>query len=232
MNRGRITAVLFVIIFLLVMALSVNLLMDLQDSKKEAEDFREQTQVQETPETAPETPAAQTPQPTPEATPEPAPVPTADPYYDETPAPLPSLVPIPTPAPAVEGDYIDSGVFKSETGVPLDLRAEWQAEVLDENRILVTVDVILESYQIHVTQATRSVNVSVGESYTSADSPSIDWDNNAKLETLLATTAHTLDLPVGYSADFPLQVEYYFGGVYSKVELPVIECGGTITISR
>ena len=225
MNKGRITALLFVIVFLLVLAFSVNLLLDLQSSKKEAELRHEQSSAQPTATPAPETPA-----PTPEPTATPAPTP--DPYYAETPAPLPSLVPIPTSAPVLEGDYIDSGVFKSETGVPLDVRAEWEAEVLDENRVLVTVNVYLDSYQIHVTEASRSVNVSVGESYTSADSPSIDWDNNAKLETLLATTAHTLTVPVGCRMDFPLQVEYHFGGVYSKVELPVIECGGTITISR
>lgn len=231
MNKGRIAAVLFVIVFLLVLAFSVNLLMDLQSSKKEAEAQHHQTVSQQTAEPPAPTPIPETPA---QATPEPTetPVPTADPYYAETPAPLPSLVPIPTLAPVVEGDPLDSGVFRSETGVPLDVRAEWEAEVLDENRVLVTVNVYLESYQIHVTAADNSVNVSVGESYTRANSPSIDWDNNVKLETLLATTAHTLTLPVGFSADFPLQVEYHFGGVYSKVELPVIECGGTITISR
>ena len=230
MRNGRIVAVLFVIVFLLVLALSVNLLMDLQDSKKEAAQQQSQAVTQQTAETPAPTPIPETPAPTPEPTAMPAP--TADPYYDETPAPLPSLVPIPTPAPVTEGDYISSGSFKSETGVPLDLRAEWEAEVLDESRVLVTVNVYLDSYQLHIKEASRSVNVSVGESYATADSPSVDWDNSAKLETLLATTAHTLTLPVGSGADFPLQVEYYFGGVYSEVELPVIECGGTITINR
>ena len=231
MNKGRIVAVLFVIVFLLVLAFSVNLLMDLQSSKKEAEALHNQTVSQQPTETPAPTPVPETPAP---ATPEPTatPVPTPDPFYDETPAPLPSLVPIPTPAPQLQGDIIDSGSFKSETGVPLDVRADWEAEVLDDNRVLVTVNVILESYQIHVTEANNSVNVSVGDSYTSAGSPSIDWDNSAKLETTLATTAHTLDLPLGTTAEFPVQVEYYFGGVYSKMELPVIECGGTIRLSR
>ena len=230
MNKGRFVAVLFVIVFLLVLALSVNLLMDLQNSKKEAEALHSQSVSLPAAETPAPTPVPDTPAPTPEPTA--TPVPTTDPFYAETAAPLPSLVPIPTPTPAVAGDIVASGVFTSETGVPLDLRAEWEAEVLDNDRVLVTVNVYLDSYQLHIKEASRSVNVSVGESYATADSPSVDWDNSAKLETLLATTAHTLTLPVGSGADFPLQVEYYFGGVYSEVELPVIECGGTITINR
>ena len=43
---------------------------------------------------------------------------------------------------------------------------------------------------------------------------------------------HTLSLPAGSSDSFPVAVQYQFGGTYSKVELPVIECGGTIELSR
>ena len=39
-------------------------------------------------------------------------------------------------------------------------------------------------------------------------------------------------IPSGSSASFPLAAQYQFGGTYSKVELPVIECGGTIELSR
>ena len=42
----------------------------------------------------------------------------------------------------------------------------------------------------------------------------------------------TVSLPSGSSASFPLAAQYQFGGTYSKVELPVIECGGTIELSR
>ena len=41
-----------------------------------------------------------------------------------------------------------------------------------------------------------------------------------------------MDLSDGQSASFPVQVEYYFGGTYMKKELPVIECGGSITLER
>ena len=67
---------------------------------------------------------------------------------------------------------------------------------------------------------------------TPQPTPAIKWENNTKLETLLASTVHTLSLPSGSSASFPLAAQYQFGGTYSKVDLPVIECGGTIELSR
>lgn len=135
--------------------------------------------------------------------------------------------------PAVpQGEVIDNGSFVSETGTPLNLRAEWTATVLDDQYVKVTVNVYLDSYQIEVRELYDAVNVSVGDQYASANSPAIKWENNTKLSTLLASTEHTLYLPAGSGDSFPVAVQYQFGGTYSKVELPVIECGGTIYLNR
>ena len=53
-----------------------------------------------------------------------------------------------------------------------------------------------------------------------------------QIDTLMATTEHMLYLPQGSSDSFPVAVEYHFGGTYSKKELPVIECGGSIQLAR
>lgn len=237
MSKGRIKAVLFIIVFLLVIAVAVNLLMDMQSEKKaEATPTNDPYANTVTPSVDMQ-PALETPQPTPAivlsvaptATPTPAaPVPTASP----TPTPVPTATPEPVQPVIPQGEVIGSGSFTSDTGTPLNLRADWTATVLDSERVEVTVNVYLVSYQIEVRELYNAVNVSVGDQYASADSPAIKWENNTRLETLLASTVHTLSLPSGSSASFPLAAQYQFGGTYSKVELPVIECGGTIELSR
>ena len=209
MNNGRIKAVLFLVVFLLVMAVAVNLLLDMDRERREVVHLPVDTPAAtETPARTPapaETPApVQTPAPTPVPTPAPTPVPTPDPYLN-APSPTPEATPVPVPV----GQELGSGRFTSETGVGMNVRAEWKANVLDESRVQVTVQVYLDSYSLQITEARNSLNVSVGDSYKTADTPTVNLEDNAKHETLLAVTEHTVDLSDGQSASFPVQVEYY-----------------------
>ena len=90
----------------------------------------------------------------------------------------------------------------------------------------------LDSYSLHLIQVNNCVNVSVGESYVTANAPAVDIDDNGAHQTLLATTEHVVNLADGESRSFPVQVEYQFGGTYQQQELPVIECGGAIELKR
>ena len=130
------------------------------------------------------------------------------------------------------GQIIGSGSFRSETGVPMNIRADWVAVVEEAERVKVTVQVYLESYQINLIAVDRAVNVSVGDAYVTTGAPAVEWDQNVQIDTLMATTEHMLYLPQGSVDSFPLAVEYHFGGTYSKKELPVIECGGSIMLGR
>ena len=230
MSKGRIKAVLFIIVFLLVIAVAVNLLMDMQSEKKaEATPTNDPYANTVTPSVDMQ-PALETPQPTPAIVPSVAP--TATPTATPTPTPIPTATTEPVQPVIPQGEVIGSGSFTSDTGTPLNIRADWTATVLDSENVEVTVNVYLISYQIEVRELYDAVNVSVGDQYASANSPAIKWENNTRLESLLASTVHTLRLPSGSSASFPLAAQYQFGGTYSKVELPVIECGGTIELSR
>lgn len=237
MSKGRIKAVLFIIVFLLVIAVAVNLLLDMQSERKaDAAPTNDPYANTVTPSIETQ-PALETPQPTPAIAPSTAPTATPVPATQvPTQAPTPTPIPTATPEPVQpvipQGEVIGSGSFTSDTGTPLNLRADWTATVLDAERVEVTVNVYLVSYQIEVRELYNAVNVSVGDQYASENSPAIKWENNTKLETLLASTVHTLSLPSGSSASFPLAAQYQFGGTYSKVDLPVIECGGTIELSR
>ena len=125
-----------------------------------------------------------------------------------------------------------SGSFSSETGVPINIRANWTATVLDSERVQVKVEVILDSYALHIAESYGALNVSVGDQYASSSTPAVDYDGNEQLSTVLGSTTHTLNLAQGQSSSFTVAVEYHFGGTYSDQELPVIECGGSIQLSR
>ena len=214
MARGKIKAVLFIIVFVLAVAIGCNALIDLSENK------------------APEVtadPFLTSPSPDPGQSGS-LPLETAAPTA--TPIPVQTAAPTVAPTPAPVGQVLDSGSVRSQTGLPIDVRADWVATVLDSDRVQVQVTVVLESYALQLAESYKSVNVSVGDQYASCNSPAVDYDGSAKLETVLGTTTHTLYLAQGTSDVFPLAVEYHFGGTYSGEELPVIECGGSIVLSR
>ena len=232
MARGKIKAVLFIIVFVLAVAIGCNALIDLSENKA-PEVTADPFLTTPSPDAGqsgslPLETAVPTATPIPVQTPAPTPAPTAAP----TPVPVPTATPAPTPTLAPVGQVLDSGSVRSQTGLPIDIRADWVATVLDSDRVQVQVTVVLESYALQIAESYKSVNVSVGDQYASCNSPAVDYDGSAKLETVLGPTSHTLYLAQGTSDVFPLAVEYHFGGTYSGEELPVIECGGSITLSR
>lgn len=234
MSKGKIKTVLFLIVFLLILAVACNLLMDLTQEK---EDEKHGALPSATVDPFASVPSPDTPISTiapvetaPQATL--APIPTAVPTPVPTIAPTPTPTPVPTPVPVPADTVIGSGSFKSETGVPIDIRADWTASTVDENTVKVTVEVNLISYSLHINEGYHTLNVSIGEDYRSANTPAVEHDDNTQITTRLAATEHYVTLAPGQSATVPVAVEYHFGGVYSEQELPVIECGGSITLSR
>ena len=232
MDKRRIKAVIFILLFLLVMAVAVNLLLDMEKDKREVVHLPSESAAPAPTETPAPTEVPATPAPTP--VPTPTPEPTRDPYIDTPATPVPTLQPLPTPTgtPTPEGEELGTGTFRSETGVGLNVRAEWTANVMDAKHVKVTVQIWLDSYSLHLIQVNNCVNVSVGESYVTANAPAVDIDDNSAHQTLLATTEHVVNLADGESRSFPVQVEYQFGGTYQQQELPVIECGGAIELER
>lgn len=227
MRKGRIKALLFIVIFLLVMATAITLLLDMESERREVEQLGYDPYAATPTPTAPPV-VTQAPvstiMPTPyQPTPAPTPVPT----------PTPAPTPVPTPTPVPFGQTIGSGVFESTTGVPLNIHAVWTAKTLDENRVCVRVEVSLVSYSLQIIAAHNAVNVSVGDSYQSSDTPDVNLDDNAALHTTpIAVTDHIIELPAGQSHSFPVQIQYLFRGVYFNQEIDTIECGGSIQLSR
>ena len=227
MRKGKIKAIIFIIVFLLVMATAITLLLDMEKERREVENLGyDPYRATPVPTIAP------TVTPMPVSTIMPTPVPPT-PVPTPTPTPRPTATPAPTPTPVPVGQVIGSGLFTSNTGVPMNIRAEWEALLLDESHVGVRVKVYLDSYSLHIQSSRNAVNVSVGDNFQSSDTPSVDIDDNASIHSsLLATTEHVLNLAGGQQKSFPVQVQYVFRGTYFQRDIDTVECGGMIDLAR
>lgn len=229
--KGKITAVLFIVVFVLVVAVVFTFLTSWDKGRNEPNEPEDPTGTAEVvvvpPSSSPETGYEATP--TPEA-----PVQTTEP--GPTPTPTPEATPEPTPTPTPEAVYspadLGSGSFASDTGAKLDIRADWSAKTVSSSQIEVTVTVSLNSYSLHMQAVPNSVNVNLDGQYVSLDAPAVDYDGSEGINTVLATKTFTVSLAQGESDSLNLNVEWHFGGTYGGVELPVIECGGSISVAR
>lgn len=228
MNKGRIKAVLLIIVFLLVVALICSWL---TNTDKTEEQPAENTNPPEEssnvividPNGTQSTAPANTPAPA--ATPAPTPTP--------TPAPTPTPVPTPTPTPTPQyGDSLGSGSFKSDTGLPINLRADWSVKTVSASQVEVTIKVSVDSYAIHLQAVPYAVKLNVNGEYVSMDAPAVDYDGSAATNTVFGSKTFTVNLSEGSSANIPVAIEWHFGGTYGGEQLDVLECGGTISVSR
>ena len=226
--KGKLVTILFIIVFILLVMVIISLLTDGQDVN-DINDYRFESIQTDTPILV-DVPTAQPvvsvaptmlPLPTPEPTPTPAPT------FAPTPPPTP--VPTPTPLPIITD--LGTGSFRSNTGRFIDVVADYKVTAVDANQVRVDVNVAVESYSLHVIAA-PSVNVGFAGQFKTLDAPAITYDGKEHMRNELASTSFIVDLPAGASNTYTLAVEWQFGGWYMNTELPVIECGGPVSIVR
>ena len=182
-----------------------------------------------------ETPAAvETPAPTPTPTPAPTPAPTPVPTPAPTPAPTPTPTPAPTPTPTPvhSGEQLGSGVFTSNTGVGLNIRADWSAVSVDNDSVEISIKISTDSYAMTLQAVPYAVKLCVGEQYVTMDGPALNYSGYELINTPFGSKSFTVYAPVGSSVSVPVAVEWHYGGTYSDTVLDVIECGGYINLPR
>ena len=228
MNKGRIKAVLLIIVFLLVVALICSWLTNTDKTEEQpAENTNPPEESSNVIVIDPNGTQSTAPVNTPAPATTPAPTPTP------TPAPTPTPVPTPTPTPTPQyGDSLGSGSFKSDTGLPINLRADWSVKTVSASQVEVTIKVSVDSYAIHLQAVPYAVKLNVNGEYVSMDAPAVDYDGSAATNTVFGSKTFTVNLSEGSSANIPVAIEWHFGGTYGGQEIDVIECGGTISVSR
>ena len=239
MSKGKLQSIILIVVFLLLLAVICTLLVNLDkfDEEGTAPTYAPVTAqpgvtsnpgVMITPTPAPTAAptAAPTPAPTPVPTPAPTPAPTP------TPTPTPSPTPAITPAP-VSGTVLSDGKFTSDTGVGLNLQADYTVTSLDEKSVTVTVTVSCNTFGLQTNELYQGIGVSLNGVAKTMTQPGFNYDGSAgKKNIVFGSCTFTVDCAVGSSVTVPLAVEWQFGGTYSGKTLDVLECGGQITITR
>ena len=225
----KVRIVLFLIIFLLMVAVIFSLLSGTGETGDKAESTGTED-VAETPDAAPETEETQAPSAEPAATSTPEP----------TPAPTPTPTPTPTPEP-VYGDKIGGGTLTSETGVSLNLKADWTAVTKSADTVELTVRVYVEHSSLSMIAVPYAVRISVNGETGTMDVPAVDYTDSYDIkQTEIGTKTYTVNLAEGGSVSVPVSIEWHYGGTYGKtvngeytrIELETISCGGTIGLAR
>ena len=232
MTSGKIKAVLFIIVFLLIVAVLASWFVSRDETGAPAPEPAaveappaDDTLVVVTPEP---TAVLITPQPTPVATPKPTPAPTPVPTPAPTPAPLFDISPAITTG--SYGDPLGSGSFSSSYGLGIDLVSDWSVSVVDAESVSVTVTVSVQSGTLY--SGPVPLGISVGGQYQTLTANSVNYDSTAVGKHTLGSQSFTAAAPAGQVSTIPVQASWHFGGSYGGNELPVLECGGTISVKR
>lgn len=227
MTTGKIKAVLFIIVFLLIVAVVASWFVSRDDAAQaEAEAAA----------AAAAAAAAQTPAPTPVPTPEPTavlitPAPTPVPTPKPTPAPTPEPTPTPKPTPVpVYGETLGTGSFESSYGTGLDLCVDWSVVTLNANEVSVSIRVSVLSGALH--SGPMPLGINVGGQYETLTANAVNYDGAALAYSTLGTQTFTVSCPAGQTTSIPVQASWNFGGTYGGNEVPVLESGGYINVTR
>ena len=105
-------------------------------------------------------------------------------------------------------------------------------KTISASQVEVTIKVSVDSYAIHLQAVPYAVKLSVNGEYVTMDAPAVDYDGSAATNTVFGSKTFTVNLSEGSSANIPVAIEWHFGGTYGGEEIDVIECGGTISVSR
>ena len=244
-NAMKIRVVLFIIVFALMLAVIIALLNGMDVFSPEDEKTPEPSESIEiiSSSAQPGTQQSQsnpiiinTPDPSdkPPETAQPSPLPTSEvtpsPELTTEPTPSPEPDPEPTPEPEISGVEIGKGTLRSDTGISLNLIADWKAVSLPDGKAEVTVSVKLESRMLH-TRA-QPLKISLGTQSVTITAAAVDYDEKENLISDMGSKTFAIDLAQGETKTLPLEVEWQFQGTYSGKDFPVLSCGGDITLER
>ncbi len=173
-----------------------------------------------------ETVTTATPGPEPTVTPmaTPEPMETFQPAPENTAQPTPEPLPEETPEPViVNPSVLASGTFRSDTGTPLNLIADWRAAAIDDSTARITITLSLESYSLDIGERRSNILTFNGEDYYFMTDP-LEIEGGDFVKTQIYVWSKEVPLS---KLSFELAVSWNLKGSYSKKEMDTIELSGS-----
>ena len=138
----------------------------------------------------------------------------------------------PPPPPPFVPRTIGSGSFRSSTGVNLNLVTKWSCTTTDSGNASLKLDFYVESYTIYAAACPAALTITAYGATSALDMPDLSLETSALTQTHVGSKNYNISITDGNTATVPIAVKWYFGGVYSGVDLSVIESSADLFLSR
>ena len=127
----------------------------------------------------------------------------------------------------------DSGSFRSNTGIPFNIRVDWNAEISGEKTVDVTVTAFVESNSLYTTETPEAISIMFDTEKVLLSAPAIIIERTDDLvSTQLNSCKFTINLSDGESCGIPISVIWNYRGTYDGIYFDTIGCDETISIKR
>lgn len=121
--------------------------------------------------------------------------------------------------------------IKSDTGVPLNIYAEWEISNKTSDSIDLKIDVYVECYSLYTTVSSDSLSISANGQTVSMSTPAIEYPASKEFNNILLNS-HTFQINNKDIKDgiIPVKIMWSYYGTYGGKFFDVIECNGIIII--
>ena len=130
----------------------------------------------------------------------------------------------------VYGETLGTGSFESSYGTGLDLCVDWSVVTLNADEVSVSIRVSVLSGALHSDPMPLGINV--GGQYVTLTANAVNYDGGSLAYSTLGTQTFTVSCPAGQTTSIPVQASWNFGGTYGDSDVPVLESGGYINVTR
>ena len=107
---------------------------------------------------------------------------------------------------------------------------DWTVTTVNANEISVSLSVSVLSGTLYSGEV--PLGIIVGGQYVTLTANSVNYDSTVLTYHTLGARSFTVTAPAGQASSVPVEVSWHFGGTYGGTELPVIECGSYINVTR
>jgi hypothetical protein len=101
---------------------------------------------------------------------------------------------------------------------------------LNADEVSVTLTVSVRSGTLYSGEVL--LDLSAGGKYVTVTASPVSYDSPSLGVHTLGSQTFTVSAPAGGTSAIPVQAIWHFGGTYGGNSLPVLECGGTISVTR
>ena len=145
-----------------------------------------------------------------------------------TPAETTTQTPVTTVLPA---EIATEGIFKMDTGSSLDFKVAWKLDRFEDGYAYIDVDIVLNTYEIYVSQRRNLGVVSYGEEKINFSTDRISYSGKNKIEIPLTKVQIAIPTTGDIAVAF-VEGKWFYNGNYAGVDYDWLSAGGYVCVKK